>query len=315
MLVVQLEVPFLVILGRSILRERPGRKKILGIAFAFGGVALIAGEPKLAGQMVPILMVLGGAFSWGIGQIMVRSLGPVGGFTLIAWVSVFAAPQLFIASFIFEHDQIRLIQEANWIVWGTVVYMGLIMTALGYAIWYHLLGKYPVNRAAPFLLLLPVFTILGGVLLLGESLTLQTALGGAVVIAGVGRHHGAAVKAVGARGGQGRLSAKVYSPRAEWKDVPVAIDRQIQVQGLGPREPADLHVCSSSLMRGPGPCQSVTRKRWSRRSPRGPFPFVEDHEGRERRGRHRQFLVELAHQGILHALPGSQWPPKSHLSG
>ena len=184
-LVVQLEVPFLVILGAIFLRERPSLKKILGIAFAFGGVALIAGEPRLAGQIVPILMVLGGAFSWGVGQIMVRSLGPVGGFTLIAWVSVFAAPQLFIASFIFERDQIRLIQEANWIVWGTVVYLGLIMTAFGYAIWYHLLGKYPVSRAAPFLLLLPVFTILGGVLLLGEGLSLQTALGGAVVIAGV----------------------------------------------------------------------------------------------------------------------------------
>ena len=71
-------------------------------------------------------------------------------------------------------------------VWSTVVYLGLVMTALGYGIWYSLVGRHPVSRVAPFLLLLPVFSVIGGVTVLGESLTLQTSLGGAVVIAGVG---------------------------------------------------------------------------------------------------------------------------------
>jgi O-acetylserine/cysteine efflux transporter len=60
------------------------------------------------------------------------------------------------------------------------------MTALGYGLWYSLVGRHPVSRVAPFLLLLPVFSVIGGVTVLGESLTLQTALGGAIVIAGVG---------------------------------------------------------------------------------------------------------------------------------
>ena len=59
------------------------------------------------------------------------------------------------------------------------------MTALGYTLWYHLLGRFPISRVGPFLLLLPVFSILGSVLVLGESLTLYIVLGGVVVIAGL----------------------------------------------------------------------------------------------------------------------------------
>ena len=59
------------------------------------------------------------------------------------------------------------------------------MTALGYGIWYHLLKKYDVNQVVPFLLLLPVTSILGAVLFLGERPSIRILIGGAVVITGV----------------------------------------------------------------------------------------------------------------------------------
>ena len=63
--------------------------------------------------------------------------------------------------------------------------MGIVMTALGYGIWYHLLKKYDVNQVVPFLLLLPVTSILGAVLFLGERPSIRILIGGAVVITGV----------------------------------------------------------------------------------------------------------------------------------
>ncbi len=184
-LVVQLEVPFMVLLGAMFLGEKPGLKKFTGIAIAFVGVGLIVGEPRLQGAYLPLAMVVTGAFLWAIGQVMVRRLGAVGGFTLIAWVAFFATPQLFIASFIIEEDHFRVVEQASWLVWTTVAYLGLVMTALGYSIWYHLLGKFPVNNVGPFLLLLPVFSIVGSTLFLDERLTVQIGIGGAIVIAGV----------------------------------------------------------------------------------------------------------------------------------
>ncbi len=184
-LVIQLEVPFLVLLGAVWLGETPSLRAWFGIAVAFVGFAIIVGEPRLGGAWGSLALVLCGALTWALGQVMVRRLGEVGGYTLIAWMAVFAAPQLFVFSFVLEDDHLGFIRSADWVVWGTVVYMGLVMTALGYGLWYGLVGRHPVSRVGPFLLLLPVFSVIGGVGLLGETLTLQIGLGGAVVIAGV----------------------------------------------------------------------------------------------------------------------------------
>ena len=184
-LVIQLEVPFLAILGAVFLGEKAGPRSWTGIAIGFAGVALIAGEPRLEGAWGSLALLMGGAFAWAVGQIMVRRLGRLDGFTMIAWVAVFAAPQLLAISLALESDHLAAIRAAGWVVWGTVAYLGLVMTALGYGLWYSLVLRHPVSRVGPFLLLLPVFSVIGGVTLLGEELSLRIALGGAVVVAGV----------------------------------------------------------------------------------------------------------------------------------
>jgi len=73
-LVIQLEVPFLVLLGALLLGERPGWRKWFGIAIAFLGVGFIAGEPKLGSATTSLVLVISGAFVWAVGQIMVRRL-------------------------------------------------------------------------------------------------------------------------------------------------------------------------------------------------------------------------------------------------
>lgn len=184
-IVVQLEVPFGALLAALFLKERLGARPAFGMALAFVGVALIAGEPRLGGDHMALILVVSGAFVWAIGQVMIKAMGPFGGFTLIAWVAVFAAPQLFVSSWLFEDGQLEAIRGADWRGWAVVLYLGLVMTALGYAIWYRLLATYRINQVMPFLLLLPVTSIGGSMLFLGERLSTMVATGGAIVIAGV----------------------------------------------------------------------------------------------------------------------------------
>lgn len=184
-LIVQLEVPFLTLLGALWLREKTSLRKWLGIAVAFCGVAMIIGAP--AGQVAlgSAALVIGGSMAWAVGQVMVRRLDGVDGLTVTAWVAVFATPQLFIMSLIFESGQVDAIRSAGPIVWISVAYLGLIMTALGYALWYTLIRRHPVSHAAPFLLLLPVVSVAGGAVFLGEALTASALIGGVIVVAGV----------------------------------------------------------------------------------------------------------------------------------
>ena len=184
-LVVQLEVPFLVIIGALFLKEKTDPKKWVGILIAFVGVGLIAGEPKLGGAWLSLLMVTGGALAWSIGQALVRNLKDVSGMTVTAWVAVFATPQLLVMSLIFESGQLAALKSANWVVWTSVLYLGLIMTVVGYGIWYSLVRKHPISLVAPFLLMLPVFSVIGAQVFLDERLTPQIMIGGVLVIAGV----------------------------------------------------------------------------------------------------------------------------------
>ncbi len=184
-LIIQLEVPFLVLLGALVLKERPGLRKWIGIVLAFVGAALIAGEPKLHSAWLAIVLLAGGALTWAIGQMMVRQLQGVDAMTTLAWVAVFATPQLTAWSLVFESNHVEAIRSAGLVVWSAVIYLGLVMTALGYGMWYTLVRKHPISQIAPFLLLLPVTSVIGGIVFLGERLHFLAAIGGAIVVAGV----------------------------------------------------------------------------------------------------------------------------------
>ena len=184
-LLVQLEVPFGLIMAWLVFGDRISSRQAFGIMISFAGAVLIIGEPRLAGDLIYAFMVIGGAFTWAIGQIMIKKLGNIGGFRLLSGVALFAAPQLFVASWLFEQNQIEQITSASLPAWAAVIYLGLVMTALGYGMWYHLLGRYTINQVMPFLLLLPVTSVVGGIFLLDEILTLKVAAGGLLAILGV----------------------------------------------------------------------------------------------------------------------------------
>tara|TARA_B110000091_G_scaffold10241_1_gene9847 strand:- start:401 stop:1276 length:876 start_codon:yes stop_codon:yes gene_type:complete len=184
-LLIQLEVPFAILLAAVLLGDKLTIRQGVGVSLAFCGAILIVGEPKLANNMRYVLMVIGGGFAWSLGQIMIKMMGVSGGFSLISSVAVFAAPQLFIASYLLEDNQIDQIITASPAAWAAVVYLSLVMTTLGYAMWYRLLGLYDVNMVMPFLLLLPVASVVGGYLFLDEILTTKIAIGGLLALAGV----------------------------------------------------------------------------------------------------------------------------------
>jgi O-acetylserine/cysteine efflux transporter len=185
-IIVQLEVPFLVILGALFLKEKPGYKKWIGIAISFVGVATMSQQDELSGSFISIALVLGGCFAWALGQVMIRKLKDVSGMQVTAWIAVFAAPQLFFMSAVFEDGQVEAIRTATPLVWWTVLYLGLIMTCLGYYFWNTLIRHHDVSKVAPFLLLLPVFSVLGGNVFLGETITLEKFYGGATILLGIG---------------------------------------------------------------------------------------------------------------------------------
>lgn len=184
-LIVQLEVPFMVLFAALFFAERPGWRQGIGIAIAFVGVALIAGQVRLEGEGRAVLFLIAGAATWALGQVNLRGLRGMSGLSVTAWLAILAAPQLFIVSALFERGQWQAAATAGPMTWAAVLYLGLLMSCLGYLIWNSLILRHEVGRVAPFVLMLPLFSVVGGIVFLGERPGWGQLFGGLIVLAGV----------------------------------------------------------------------------------------------------------------------------------
>ena len=185
-LFVQCEVPFGVLIAYFFLKEKPKIKNLFGILIAFIGLIVLSGSPDLQGKYIGVILVLGGAFTWALGQVFIKPISEkINGITLTAWVGVFAGPQLIFASHLIEGNVLINIFEANYEAWLIVFYLALLMNGLGYSIWYYVLGKYPVNKVLPVMLLLPLTGVITAILFLGERPDIKVFIGGIIIIIGV----------------------------------------------------------------------------------------------------------------------------------
>ncbi len=183
--VIQLQLPFAVIMAMLLLNERPSAHSLIGTAVAFAGVVLIGSRAELSGHVLYLLLIVLAAAAWAFSNIPIKRLGPINVFTLNGWISLFAAPQLFLLSIIFESGQGAALMTAGWRGYGAVVYMAIVSTIAVYGIWYYLLGKYPMSQIVPYTLVAPLVGVLGGTMILGEELTEMMALGAGATLAGV----------------------------------------------------------------------------------------------------------------------------------
>lgn len=184
-ILVQLEGPILALLSTLILKERLGWPRALGMGLAFTGVVVIAGEPRLSDSLDSVALIITGAVFWAIAQIMISRLKSLSGITILAWVAIIATPQMLLISLVIEEGQWESIKTANLVDWSIIFYLSFIMTVIGYSVWYHLLRICDVSKISPFLMLLPVTSIIAGMVLLNEQFTLVMGIGGVLVMTGV----------------------------------------------------------------------------------------------------------------------------------
>jgi len=185
-ILVQLEGPILALFGAFLFKERLGIARIIGMILALVGVFIIVGEPRLEDSLDSALLLIAGSSVWAVAQLMISRLKGLSAITILAWVAVMATPQMLIGSLIFEEGQWQAVMTADWVDWSIVLYLALIMTVIGYSVWYHLLSSVDVSKISPFLMLLPVTSIIAGVTLLDEELTASMIIGGLMIMTGVG---------------------------------------------------------------------------------------------------------------------------------
>lgn len=182
----QMGVPFACILSALFLNDKLGVWRTCGMVVAFGGIAIVSGTPNVLENPFGMVIALLSSFFWGVANIMMKNIGSMNIFRLLAWLCLFTAPQLLLISAIFEHGQLELLRNIPVTVAWSVAYTAIMSTIAGYGLWYYLMAKYQLTQVAPFSLLAPIFSIAFGKLVFSEALPMQTVIGGAIAIIGVG---------------------------------------------------------------------------------------------------------------------------------
>jgi O-acetylserine/cysteine efflux transporter len=127
------------------------------------------------------------AFFWGVSNILQKRIAPRNVLNFVVWSSLIPPIPLFLLSLVFEGKDRVVFTLTHWTASGvgSLLYIGWMSTAVGFALWGYLLKTYSANRVAPFSLLVPFFGVSAAHFFLGESFTPKQLVGSLLVVVGL----------------------------------------------------------------------------------------------------------------------------------
>lgn len=172
-LVMQAQVFFTILFAALLIGERLHGRAMAGLLIAALGLGLIAVTIDSHGQELTytgFALCLSSALCWGFGNILMRQAAGVSALALVSWMSLVAAPALFVASWFLEphHRILAALSPPTAGEIGVALYLSLPGTMLAFGLWSYLLRFYEASRIVPFALCIPLFGALSSALVLGE---------------------------------------------------------------------------------------------------------------------------------------------------
>ena len=181
--------PFFVAVGAHFLLpgDRMHAARWAGLVLAFGGVLVLFSDDVLvqkAGYWRGDLLVILAALAWSMGTLYMKRFmaQSLNGFQMLYAQILVSTPALLGAALWMEPvGTVGLGLEAV----GILVFQGVVVVFFSYLIWMNLLRVYSASAMQSFTFLTPVWGVLMGVVLLGETVTWVTGLGIALVGTGL----------------------------------------------------------------------------------------------------------------------------------
>jgi O-acetylserine/cysteine efflux transporter len=182
----QVQAFFTVLLSAAFLRDIPSARQLTGMAIAFAGLALIATTIGSDLNAAGLGLALAAAFSWAVGNVLVKHAPKVPMFPLVIWCSLVPPlPALLLSSVFDQRSVVEAAVNASWLSIGALIYVSFLANAVAYAGWGHLIQCYKAADVAPFALLTPCAGIVASRLILGEVFSPERYAGMALILCGL----------------------------------------------------------------------------------------------------------------------------------
>lgn len=172
---------FAAVMAHFLLGERLSWRKGVGIVLAIAGMAVLM-DVHAGGDVTAICIGLLSAVFWGLASIFVKlKLSDVNPISLTTWQMVCASLSLLAYTAIVPQGEV---------VWNAesvlcLIYNGVLASALAFFLWSWILQHIEVSKASVAVLAVPVVGVVGGILCLGEPMTLHIFFGMIMIMAGI----------------------------------------------------------------------------------------------------------------------------------
>lgn len=189
-LVLQSQSFFTLVLTALWLKEKWQGNQLAGLLLAAAGLALIGSAHGVAMPLSGFLLTVAAATMWACGNIVSRAVGrhgPMNQLAFVVWASLVPPLPFLALSWLIEGPvaMTMALQNFNLMTFAAVSYIAWAATLFGYAVWNFLLSRYPVNRIAPFSLLVPLVGLSTGWWVFGEALLPVHLAGGVLLMSGL----------------------------------------------------------------------------------------------------------------------------------
>ena len=172
---------WIALLAPTLLHERVRPVAVLGLVMALAGIVAITGfdDASLVGGLILLLSSLSYALYTVLGKDRAQRVSPL----LLCGVSCIggAVASLPLAAF----ELARGVPEPTPLGWALMVYLAVMVTFVGFAVWFWGLRALPAARAGALIFLQPLSGLALAIVLLGDQVTPTFALGCGLVLVGV----------------------------------------------------------------------------------------------------------------------------------
>ena len=184
-LVLQSQALFTVLFAVLLLRERPRRVQLAGLAVALAGVGLVA--TRMGANLPAFALIIAAAAAWGLSNVATRKASPPDTLRFMVWVSAVAAGPLVLLSLLVDGPAagVAALRAIDGEAVFALLYVALVSTLAGFAGWGFLLKRYGAATVAPFSMLIPFFGIASAALALHERIHPVDVAGGVLVVGGI----------------------------------------------------------------------------------------------------------------------------------
>jgi len=167
--------------------ERLVRLQLVGLLLALGGLVGLLLPGLSAPPLFGSVLMLGAGVAWGVYSLRGKGAGDP---TRVTAGNFLRALPIAAALSLFMLNRSSLDHVGFWYA----VASGALASGIGYAIWYTALPALKATNAATVQLSVPVIAALGGIVFLGETMTLRLVLASAAILGGIAlvileKHH------------------------------------------------------------------------------------------------------------------------------